>query len=28
VPLAEVVPAVRRQLDELYAGLTGDAPSA
>ena len=25
VPLAEVVPAVRGMLDELYAGLTGDA---
>jgi prolyl-tRNA synthetase len=28
VPLAEVAPTVRGMLDELYAGLTGDAPSA
>lgn len=28
VPLAEVVPTVRGMLDELYAGLTGDAPVA
>ena len=28
VPLSEVVPTVRRQLDQLYAALTGDAPAA
>ncbi len=28
VPLAEVVSTVRRMLDELYAGLTGDALAA
>ncbi|MCD6056980.1 MAG: hypothetical protein K0Q89_510, partial [Thermomicrobiales bacterium] len=27
VPLAEVVPAVRSMLDELYGELTGDAPA-
>ncbi|MBA3449601.1 MAG: proline--tRNA ligase [Chloroflexia bacterium] len=28
IPLAEVVPAVRRMLDGMYAELTGDAPDA
>jgi len=27
VPLAEVASTVRRMLDELFAGLTGDAPA-
>ena len=28
VPLDRVVPTVRAMLDELYAGLSGDAPAA
>jgi prolyl-tRNA synthetase len=28
VPLAEVLPAVRQHLDDMYAALSGDPPAA